>query len=510
MQIVSNDYKDLIKTNLALSPKTKIVVDNQEYLGDVIKKFPKITHSNSSFIGGFPAKTVSFDIFDLNNDLNLENKEITIYKGLVVNGSIEWVKQGVFIPKAKDITTNISAKTISLSKVQDRTQLFDDKYESSLDWSINHTGLEIVQEICNKKGITLASNTFNFANYSFKQPNFNETITNREVISRIAEIGGEIAFFDCDGNLVIKSQLATGDTIQRARYEKLSKEKEFKINTVVLGKKGIDDDIVYPEAIETERVEFRIEDNPFVDLYRQEMIEEVANYIIGKSYIPFKLDGFVDGFVYELNDVVSVLDKNGNTFDAVILDYETNNRIKANVKAETQNTTKTNYNLAGSKQEAINQVKLEVDHINQKVEVIATETNELNNTISTTTETITAQGATIEILTEKTQKIDDEGNVTSVKTTNGYTLNSEGLKIYTSEDEFNAQHKATGTYYKDGNSILSQTTKDGTKTKDIELYGIFKYGKETIDDEPMFISQMYEDEDGEKGFGHFYNGGEIQ
>jgi hypothetical protein len=26
----------------------------------------------------------------------------------------------------------------------------------------------------------------------------------------------------------------------------------------------------------------------------------------------------------------------------------------------------------------------------------------------------------------------------------------------------------------------------------------------------MFISQMYEDENGEVGFGHFYNGGEIE
>ena len=64
--------------------------------------------------------------------------------------------------------------------------------------------------------------------------------------------------------------------------------------------------------------ELRIEDNPFVDLYRRDMIEEVAKHVIGKSYTPFQLDGFADGFIYELNDVVSVVDKNGEKFEAVI------------------------------------------------------------------------------------------------------------------------------------------------------------------------------------------------
>ena len=186
MNAVSSNYKNLINTSLSLTPKFKIVIDNVEYLSNVIKSYPKISHSNTRFIGGFPAKTLEMEIYDFENNLDLENKEIEVYKGFVVNDTIEYVKQGVFIAKSDNITTNISSKTISLSKVQDRTQLLDDKYESSLDWSTNHTGLEIIQEICTKKGITLSSNTFNFANYSFKQPNFPENTTNREVISRIS------------------------------------------------------------------------------------------------------------------------------------------------------------------------------------------------------------------------------------------------------------------------------------------------------------------------------------
>lgn len=547
MQSVSNAYKEVVSSTSALSPKTKIIIDGVEYLGDVIKTSPKITHSNTTFLGGFPAKTISFDIFDLEDNLNLENKEIIAYKGIVVNGSIEWVKQGVFIPQAKDITHNISTKTITISNAQDKTQLFDSKYESSLDWSVNHTGLEIIQEICTKLNIILETTNFGWANYSFKQPNFSGTTTYREVVSRIAEIGGEVALMSCEGNLQIKGQQTTGDVIQRHRYEKLSKEKPFVANTLVLGKKGISDDIVYQDKTlmttgidknkvgianyeetnyhkgtfeviedtlkititktytavnnfvaqwkiklkpnttytmygkvehsnskqaaawyfytdklwgsgslgsatatvaktfttngtgyvviglylrtdiaigdiitiskfqieegnnvtsyevyeETGVKEYRIEDNPFVDLYRQEMIEEVASHILGKAYTPYELNGFVDGFIYELNDVVSIIDKNGDAFDAVILDYSNQSRIKSNLKAETQDKKTTNYNLVGSKANAIGQVKLEVDHINENITALTSRVEDLSDYLKSASgtgtlildETITSEGA---------------------------------------------------------------------------------------------------------------------
>ena len=42
--------------------------------------------------------------------------------------------------------------------------------------------------------------------------------------------------------------------------------------------------------------------------------------------------------------------------------------------------------------------------------------------------------------------------------------------------------------------------------KDLELFGTYSYGKESIDDTPMFVGQLYTDANGEQGFGHFYNG----
>lgn len=379
----SNEYLEALEQT-SISPKSKIKVGEVEYLGNVIKEAPKIKHSSTKAIGTFPTKTVSFTMYNFDNDIDFENKEVEVYKGTVINGNIEYLKQGVFIPQKENITTNISERTISFSDVKDKTQLLDGKYVSNLDWSNNkkHSGLEIVQEICTRRNITLKNTNFNFANYMFKQPNFDEKTTERRVIASIAEIGGEIAIFDYNGNLEIKGKNQIIHNITRKRYEKLSYEKTITFNTVVLGKEGVNDDIIYPETIDTERVEIKILDNPFVDLYREEMIETIANYLIGITYIPFKLENFVDGYMYELNDSIIVTDRNGNEFEANILSIESSTRIKSNISAPKLDNTKTDYTLAGSNRESISKVRLDVNHIDKRVDILAADLSDGLESIS--------------------------------------------------------------------------------------------------------------------------------
>ena len=385
MYAISNNYKNLLETSLSLSPKSKIVVDGATYDGSVIKTYPKISHKNSKMIGGFPTKTCTFDIYDINNNLDFEGKEITVYRGLDINGTMEWIPQGIFVPSADKITTDISTKTISFNGIQDKSQLFDTTYTTNLTWldGSTHTGLEIVQDICSTLGITLETTTFNWYNYSFKQPNFSTNITYREVISRLAEIGGSIAYISRTGGLVIKSQTSTGHSVARKRYSKLTREKQFgQITVVVLGKEGMDDDIVYPSTLPSNVVEWKILDNPFVDLYREEMIETVASYVIGQSIIPFTLTDFVDGFYLDLNDTIQVTDRNNNTFTATILNYESTSRIKSNIGADVQNNSTTNYNLAGSNKKTMLDVKADVDHIKGQINLIVEEQDEQGESIA--------------------------------------------------------------------------------------------------------------------------------
>ena len=412
MYKINDDYKNYIENNTSMSPKSKIVVDGIEYSGNVIKTVPKISHKNEKMFGGFPTKTCSFEIYDLDNKLNFENKEIFVYRGLLINGKIEYIPQGIFIPKADKITTNISQKSITFQNIEDKTQLFDTKYNSKLDWSTTHTGLEIVQEICDNLGVKLENEIFNWSNYKFKQPNFIENITNREVISRLAEIGGSIAFINRNGNLEIKEQTPTGHTIQRKRYGKLSRENQYGIiNTVVLGKEGIDDDIVYPDPNMKNKIEWKILDNPYVDLYRKEMIEEVSKYIIGKSIIPFELTDFVDGNYLDLNDTITIIDRNGEEFTGVILNYENNSRIKSTIGANTQDSSLTNYKLAGSQKQSINEIKLLVDHINQIITALAKLTEENQTKVAELTLDVDSISQLVSKFADLTTTVEGRGTI---------------------------------------------------------------------------------------------------
>lgn len=382
MQTTSLEYKKVIK-KLSLSPKAKIVVDGVEYLQNVIKEFPKISHSANSFIGSFPAKTLDFEIYDHNNNLNFENKELIVYKGFYVGNEIEWIKQGIFIPRAKDIETNISNKTIKITNATDRTQFFENEYRTNLDWTEGktHTGLEIVQEICDKYNMSVNTDFF-FAQKQMKQPNIPKGTAERKVISDIACIGGENAFVNYDGNLKIVSQFDTGDIIERSRFINLKKEKEIVINSIVLGKEGYEDAIVEPKNINEDRVSFEINNNVFADLYRNEMINDIASRIIGMSYIPYTLEGFTDGYIYELNDVISVIDRNGDISKLVILDIKNNSRIKSNLTIGTLDKDTTNYNLAGSAKQNLEEIKFDVDHNKKQIEGLISETNEIQKNIT--------------------------------------------------------------------------------------------------------------------------------
>lgn len=460
MYPISNEYKNILETTTSLNSRSKIVVDNKEYISE-LKSSPTISHKNSKMIGCFSAKTCSFEIYDEDNSLDLAGKEITVYRGVLVNENIEWIPQGIFIPQAKDITTNISTKTITVNNAQDRTQLFDIPYVSKLDWSndATHTGLEIISEICTNLGLQLESTIFPFSTYNFKQPNFSEGITYKEVVMRYAEIGGAIAMMTRLGKLYIKTQTATGHTVNRNRYVSLSREKMFGlINVVVLGKDGMNDDIVYPDTLPETKVEWKILDNPFVDLYREEMIATVASYIIGQSIVPFSLNDFVDGFYLDCNDVISVSDKNGETFNAVVLNYDTSSRIKSNVSVDVPTNTTTDYNLAGSSKKTLNQIRFDVDHNTQQI-------NQIISTQNSQSETINNIQSGLDDLVEQI-----DSNITYYKGDYVPTLDNEPASEWTT-DELKDNHLGD-LFYNTDTGVAYRFVKDGV---------VYKWGEESND-----------------------------
>ena len=146
------------------------------------------------------------------------------------------------------------------------------------------------------------------------------------------------------------------------------------------------------------------------------------------------------------------------------------------------------------------------EEIKSSVSNISTDLDGTKSSLNSVEEKITSQEKTINIISKN---IDGTtGDIREVTTTTGFTFNSEGMTIDDGAG-YKARHTAQGTFYKDGDTTTGQYTKDGSKQKDLELFGTYSYGKNDINDTPMFVAQLYTDEKGEECFGHFYNGGDY-
>lgn len=154
----------------------------------------------------------------------------------------------------------------------------------------------------------------------------------------------------------------------------------------------------------------------------------------------------------------------------------------------------------------VTELKLTESEIKASVESVSSSVDGLNTSINRVEEITNDNSQVINIISTNIDKT--SGEVREVTTTTGFTFNADGMTIDDGSG-FRAEHTAKGTYYKDGNSIVGQYTKDGSKQKDLELFGTYSYGKKSIDDTPMFVGQLYNDENGEECFGHFYNGGDY-
>lgn len=474
MYAASTSYKNYIASSRVRVPKSKIVVGNATYTGQqYLKTYPKISHSNSKMIGGFPAKSCEFEIYNLDGSIDLNGKEVSVYRGLEINGSVTWIPLGLFTAKDEDITNNKTARSISF-KGTDRAVLFDCAYGGSLTYPT--TLGAFVKEICQRHGVALETATFPMSTFKLTEaPNMDASVTDRELISRAAELGGCIAQISRTGGLRISKPVSTGIQIGKARYKAVSKEPKFGvINSLVFGHDGYDDDITYPSIAPENLCQWRIDDNPFIDKTRESSIKTVAAQIFGMSIMPFQITDCIDDYIFDLNDTISVQDKDGTYFTATVLQIETTARIKSKLSAEAQTVRKTDHELAGSVMQTLKKVRLQVDHQNLSIQTLVQDVSGLSGEVSTlkqTASSIQSKVTKIEgdyVTSSTIEQLSNEINVrfNSISELNNATttINAQGIKVedgsFTAESDafktdlsggylqmYYATNMATGTNY---------------------------------------------------------------
>lgn len=393
------DYLTYIKDSIIRKPRSKIVVDGKTYTGlEHLVSFPKITHETEKMIGGFPAKTCEFEIYNLDGKLSLNGKEVQVYRGLDISDTkTVWIPMGLFYADGEDVTNNSTKRTIQF-KGTDRTRLFDSPFANVYSNGIIPADTVIstvAEKICAKHGLTInAATKANIISYRFTEAvGTPENTTDRQVIAWIAELSGCIPIISRDGQSLMftrpsyKSTVTesgktypSGSYADKRKYKTLSAEPLYgPINAVSFGHADYDDAYVYQDDTDVQANglhEWQINDNPLVENYKAALATKVFAIIKGMKLYPFELTEFIDDYLFDLNDGILIKKKDGTFVTTYVLGMNTTSRIRSTFKAGTQDSSTADRNLAGSVKSDLKKVKLSVDHINNQITALVKETDE--------------------------------------------------------------------------------------------------------------------------------------
>lgn len=470
---------------------------------DVSTEMYATAYKDTHFIGTFNMKYIKFTT---SNDVQYRNQELTFYKE--ING--ESIKIGNFI--VTDISDNDSNEEVSVT-AYDYGLKFAQPYTTNLNYEGGNVTLKnVLDEICQNVGVQLVNATITNGDFKVDSNQFVNGEMYGDVVSAIAYLSGDFATINNDDKLELIFTKSTNEIIED--YVNLDDKRDTRpITSLSIGTSQVDGQnaVIKDDDLIAEYGEHWLEINDVPFAYtlekREQLKEAIFNKVKGFGYSSFMSEYAFKPYL-SLGDLIQFRNKDGVLVNSIILKITSKyDNIILEAPSVTDATIeyenpKTAYDVAKRAEIIANQQEGRIDVI-------------VNDDLNSLDARIDAQGAEINILSDKTNKLDEDGNATSVRTTTNYTLDAEGLKMSNSETNFNSLQNNTGTYYKENDDILSQFTKDNMIIRDLVLYGRYYYGVEPElkvqdfkKDDAMFISELYTDADGEEGFGHFYNRGD--
>lgn len=293
MKILDTAMTEIVKGNSARY-YSKYIVEGKEYtetLNDF--KFQNIINPNNEItIGNTCASSVTFSIYM--PAISLENKEITIFEGVKVGKEIKYIKLGKFT-----VTKQTSDGEYTSYEAYDRMYKADMPYFS--DMAFPSTDKAILNEICGKLGISLATNIATTHTINDKPQGY----TYREIIGYMAMLQGCNAVINSDGNLELRWYKDSGYVLDGHKYYQqgvtFTTSKDFIIQKLTCNntKSGSTEQSQIISGDGATGLSFA---NPFMT---QAILDEVYKKIGGFTFRPLTVK-FVGDYRLEVGDIITV------------------------------------------------------------------------------------------------------------------------------------------------------------------------------------------------------------
>ena len=337
---------------------------------------------NDKFVGTTVAKKITVNILNPNNEIDLENKEIQVYTGMIIDNEKEEIPFGNFIipkPDNKEVKENTSFVGY------DYMIKFDIPYKSQVMYPCQAKVL--FQNLCYQVGLEAGNIDFINADYMILGNPFTNNETCRVVLSNLAQLAGGFAKIGRDNKPYIISLDKTTivETIDGNNYfTDFSKNKQWgELNSLILrisGTEGenttLQDDVSVAQNGLTELV---IEDNYFLidQAEREKVVTALWNNLKGLKYLPFKTDYY--GYPYlDSGDKIKILDSKDNEYETYVFNHTFAFNGAYSGKIETQALTKTQtaYKNTDTTKIKFRDVQRKIDKINGIIEDVIEEQTE--------------------------------------------------------------------------------------------------------------------------------------
>lgn len=293
MKILDTAITEIVKGN-STRYYSKYVVDGKEHTETLNNfKFQNIINPNNEItIGNTCSSSVTFSIYM--PTISLENKEITIFEGVKVGTEIKYIQLGIFT-----VTKQTSDGEYTSYEAYDRMYKADMPYFS--DMTFPSTDKAILNEICSKLGISLATNIVTAHTISDKPQGY----TYREIIGYMAMLQGSNAVINADGNLELRWYKDSGYVLDGHKYYQqgvtFTTSKDFIIQKLTCNntKSGSTEQSEITSGDGATGLTFA---NPFMT---QAILDEIYKKIGGFTFRPLTVK-FVGDYRLEVGDIITV------------------------------------------------------------------------------------------------------------------------------------------------------------------------------------------------------------
>lgn len=377
MYLVDQQFTTALKNN-ARYIKCYFKYGNTQYSPITVSIEDNIYKTSSDgdvFIGTFIGKSGTIKL-RVNDNLDIENKDIEMFFGIVVSDqSIKYVPMGTY--RVYEKTGNYEYK------ICDHKLLFNEKINTT-EITYPTTPSKLATWVGGKIGMEVIIPT-DLPNKDLAIPNevfFGYDATYANVVEVIAQATCTFAHISRENKLEFRWFKNVDFTINVQNMPKgypTFSDSIDPINTVVLAREPQNDNVYWPETVEGERSEFKISNNPILDIDRYTSRKDIFDRINGFSYTPVTIE--TQGFFHlDTGDIVKLEKSEGVFINMLIMNHSLSFSGGISSKFETPALSKTmiNYAASSSVESKIYNTQLQVDKIEN---TIIAEISEINTKI---------------------------------------------------------------------------------------------------------------------------------